>query len=152
MKETKRIISLFEKGYAGSPWIDVNLTDTLRSITPEQALKKIKPSANSIWEITNHLISWRKNVLKRVQGEVIKTPSHNYFVNVKSGTKAEWKKTLDELAATQKEWLKFLKSIKKEIFDEVYEPNEMSYYEHIQGILQHDVYHLGQIVMLTKLL
>lgn len=151
MKETKRIIHLFEKGYNGSPWIDVNLVDTLRSVTPEQALKKIKPTSNSIWEITNHIISWRKTVLKRVQGEVIKTPSHNYFIKVKSGSKADWKKTLDELAATQKDWIKFLKSFKKSKLEEVYEPNGMSYYEHIQGILQHDVYHLGQIVMLTKL-
>lgn len=151
MKETKRIIHLFEKGYNGSPWIDVNLVDTLRSVTPEQALKKIKPTSNSIWEITNHIISWRKTVLKRVQGEVIKTPSHNYFIKVKSGSKADWKKTLDELAATQKDWIKFLKNFKKSKLEEVYEPNGMSYYEHIQGILQHDVYHLGQIVMLTKL-
>jgi uncharacterized damage-inducible protein DinB len=151
MKETKRIIHLFEKGYNGSPWIDVNLVDTLRSVTPEQALKKIKPTSNSIWEITNHIISWRKTVLKRVQGEVIKTPSHNYFIKVKSGSKADWKKTLDELAATQKDWIKFLKSFKKSKLEEVYEPNGMNYYEHIQGILQHDVYHLGQIVMLTKL-
>jgi uncharacterized damage-inducible protein DinB len=28
----------------------------------------------------------------------------------------------------------------------------MTYYEHIQGIIQHDAYHLGQIVLLSKLL
>lgn len=151
MKETKRIISLFEKIYEGSPWIDVNLVDTLRAITPEQALKKIRPSSNSIWEITNHIINWRKNVLRRVLGEVIKTPPNNYFVKVKSGTKADWKKTLDELAVTQKEWIKFMKKVKKSTFEEVYEPNGMTYYEHIQGILQHDAYHLGQIAMLAKL-
>src|SRR3569832_2055482 len=101
MNEINRILSLFEKGYQGSPWIDVNLVDTLQAITAEQALKKIKKNSNSIWEITNHLISWRKSVLQRMQGMEVKAPSHNYFVQVETGSAAEWKKTLDELAVTQ---------------------------------------------------
>ena len=75
MKETQRIIQLFEKGFNGIPWIDVNLVDVLENITPEQAIRKLYPNANSIWEITNHIISWRENVLQRVQGIEIKTPA-----------------------------------------------------------------------------
>ena len=152
MKESQRIINLFEKGYDGSPWIDVNLVDTLHSVSAEVVLKRLSPSSNSIWEITNHIISWRKNVLQRVQGNQLKTPSHNYFITVKKGTAAEWKKTLQELEASQQEWIQFLKKLKEPALEEIYSPNEMSYYEHIHGILQHDVYHLGQIVMLAKLL
>jgi uncharacterized damage-inducible protein DinB len=152
MKETQRIIKLFEAGYDGSPWIDVNLVDTLQNISAAQALKKISPSSNSIWEITNHIISWRENVLQRVKGKTIKTPAHNYFVVVKSGTAAEWQATMKKLEHTQSDWILFLKNLKEAALDEVYEPNHMNYYEHIQGILQHDTYHLGQIVMLTKLL
>ncbi|HET6225539.1 MAG TPA: DinB family protein [Bacteroidia bacterium] len=107
MKETQRIIHLFEKGYDGSPWIDVNLVDVLQGISAEQALKKLTPAANSIWEITNHVISWRENVLQRIQGFEIKTPAHNYFVPVKKGSASDWKDTLKRLATTQKEWLQF---------------------------------------------
>lgn len=152
MKETQHIIRLFEAGYDGSPWIDVNLVDTLQAISAVQALKKISPSSNSIWEITNHIISWRENVLQRVKGKSMKTPAHNYFVAVKNGTSADWQATLKKLEATQTDWITFLKTLKEATLEEVYEPNEMTYYEHIQGILQHDTYHLGQIVMLTKLI
>lgn len=152
MKELQRIEKLFEKGYDGSPWIDVNLVDTLKVITAEQALQKLKPSANSIWEITNHIISWRKTVLQRIQGEIIKTPPHNYFITVEKGSAADWKNVLKQLEVSQNDWIKFLKNIKETALDEVFKQNGMSCYEHIQGILQHDAYHLGQIVMLTKLL
>jgi uncharacterized damage-inducible protein DinB len=151
VKEIQRISQLFEKGYNGSPWIDVNLLDTLHSISAEKALKKITPAANSIWEITNHLISWRKNVLQRIQGKEIKTPAHNYFLSVQNNSAADWEKTMDELAATQKDWLEFLENLDTSNLDKVYAPNKMTYYEHIQGILQHDAYHLGQIIMLCKL-
>ena len=151
MKETQRLIQLFEKGYNGSPWIDVNLVDVLQNITPEQAIKKLYPNANSIWEITNHIISWRENVLQRVQGVEINTPLHNYFVPLQKGDMT-WKQTLKKLEASQKEWIHFLKNLKENEFETIYKPNGMSYYEHIQGILQHDVYHLGQIVMLSRLI
>ncbi|HRG39225.1 MAG TPA: DinB family protein [Bacteroidia bacterium] len=149
MKETQRIIQLFEKGFNGIPWIDVNLVDVLENITPEQAIRKLYPNANSIWEITNHIISWRENVLQRVQGIEIKTPVHNYFMPLQKGA-ITWKETLKKLGTSQKEWIKFLNDFKEQDFEVVYKPNGMNYYEHIHGILQHDVYHLGQIVMLTR--
>lgn len=151
MQETQRIVHLFEKGYNGSPWIDVNLVDVLQDITPEQAIRKLYPAANSIWEITNHMISWRENVLQRVQGIEIKTPSDNYFVPLQKGA-ITWKQTLKKLEASQNEWMAFLKNFKEAEFDIVHKPSGMTYYEHIQGILQHDVYHLGQIVMLARLI
>jgi hypothetical protein len=43
-----------------------------------------------------------------------------------------------------------LKSFPQAAFETVYPPNQMTWYEHIQGMLQHDAYHLGQIVLLAK--
>ena len=150
MKEADRLISLFQKLYNGSPWIDVNLVATLSKITAGQAQKKALPNANSIWEITNHLISWRKNVLQRVQGKQINTPDNNYFEPVKENSDKAWKETLNQLENTHKEWIDFLSKIETTQFENIYAGNEMTYYENIQGILQHDAYHLGQIVLLSK--
>ncbi len=35
-------------------------------------------------------------------------------------------------------------------FEKIYPPEGQTYYEHIHGNIQHDAYHLGQIVMLAK--
>lgn len=150
MKESDRLISLFQKLYNGSPWIDVNLVSSLSKITASQAQKKVLPNANSIWEITNHLISWRKNVLQRVQGKQIITPDNNYFEPVKESSDKAWKETLNQLENTHNEWIDFLSKIETTQFENIYSGNEMTYYENIQGILQHDAYHLGQIVLLSK--
>lgn len=152
MKETKRIISLFEKLYEGSPWIDVNLSGALSNITAKQASTRVFNKYNSIWEIVNHLISWRLNVLKRMQGKLIKTPDNNYFENVIDNSDTAWKKTLQKLDDSQKQWRQFLDSFKVDSFSKVYPNNQMNYYEHIHGILQHDAYHLGQITLLIKYL
>ena len=150
MKETKRISSLFKKLYDGSLWIDINITSVLQNISSEQASKRVLKNCNTIWEITNHLIDWRLNVLQRVQGKIIKSPDNNYFEPVTDTSERNWTNTLQRLLGVQKDWIEFLDKVDLGELGKVYTPNTMTYYEHIHGIIQHDVYHLGQIVILSK--
>ena len=151
MKESQRISGLFSNLYQGEPWIDVTLVGTLQSISYQKAAEKYK-NCNSIWEIVNHIIAWRENVLQRVQGKVINTPNHNYFESVHDVSESAWQTTLDNLAQSQQHWMSFLEHCNESEFDAIYPNNGLNYYEHIHGIIQHDTYHLGQIVILSKLI
>jgi uncharacterized damage-inducible protein DinB len=150
MKEMKRIAKMMDDIYDGSPWIDVTLVGTLQKVTAEQAARRIAPHWNTIWEIVNHMISWRLNVLQRVQGEVIKTPASNYFEPVTDTSPEAWRATLGRLEESQKQWKKLLKKFKKSDLEKEYPNNGQTYYEHIHAIIQHDHYHLGQLVLLAK--
>jgi uncharacterized damage-inducible protein DinB len=151
MKESKRIAGLFSDSYNGDPWLDVTLVGTLKTIASEQAYKKLTPQTNSIWEIVNHLISWRQNVLGRVKGNVLITPDHNYFTPVEDHSAKAWNETLLDFEVSQQNWLHFLNDFDDADFEKGYPNNDHTYYEHIHGILHHDAYHLGQIVLLKKL-
>lgn len=148
--EKERNISLFENLYSGHPWIDITITHTLEKITAKRAASRVLPNCNSIWEIVNHMISWRINVLQRLQGKVLITPSNNYIEPVLDTSEDAWKNTLKEFQHTQKEWINFLTKFDVADYEKKYPANGMTYYEHIQGIIQHDAYHLGQIVLLSK--
>ena len=152
MKETERIASLMQSLYNGSPWIDVNLRDSLSGITAAEAARKLSPQMNSIWEILHHLIKWRQNVLKRIQGKVMTTPSHNYFEPVSDQSEKAWQKSLQLLEKSQHEWIWLLSNFSSADFKTIYPVNRLNYYEHIHGIIQHDAYHLGQINLLKKLI
>jgi uncharacterized damage-inducible protein DinB len=152
MKETQRITKLFEDLYDGDPWIDVTILGVLKNVSAQQAAKKIAPGRNSIWQIVNHIISWRENVLLRVQGNVINTPNNNYFIEIADISETAWQQSLERLQNSQQQWIAFLKHFNELGFDKIYPTNKMSYFEHIHGIIQHDAYHLGQIVLLTKLI
>lgn len=152
MKEITRIVKLFEDIYNGQPWIDVTLSETLQNISSTQAAKKIAAGRNSIWQITNHLISWRLNVLQRIQGKILESPADNYFNEIEDLSETAWKQTIQRLEETQQQWVSFLKNFKEENLEQIYPGNDHTYYGHIQGIIQHDAYHLGQIVLLSKLL
>ena len=152
MSESKRISNLYQSIYNGNPWLEVTLADTLAEITASQAYKKINPNLNTIWEIVNHLIQWRRTILSRVQGEVVNAPDHNYFVPVLDSSEAAWEQSLQSLAKSQELWNAFFESFDDADFAKIYANNGHTYYEHLHGIIQHDVYHLGQIVILKKLL
>lgn len=151
MTESRRIQTLFTDLYHGHPWLDVTLQDTLRQITPSKANQRPIKDGNTIWEIVNHIIAWRENVLKRVQGEVIQTPSSNYIEKIEDASDDAWQQTLEALETTQKEWLYFLGTFNEAHFGNEYPVNKLTYYQHIHGIIQHDAYHLGQIVLLAKM-
>src|SRR5688572_11519785 len=97
MKETERIVQLFEDLYNGNPWIDVTIHATLEKISAGQAANKVSPNWNSIWQIVNHLISWRETVLQRLHGQLMPSPPNNYFDNVIDSSEDAWSATLKRL-------------------------------------------------------
>jgi uncharacterized damage-inducible protein DinB len=150
MKETTRIAALFDDLYNGEPWIDMTLKGVLRKITAKQAARRISPEYNSVWEIVNHIIKWRIHVLERLNGEPFTVGSDNYFEKITDKSDKAWKNTLKQLEDSQKKWAEFLRKLKDSGLDKINPRSGKTYYWHIHAIIQHDAYHLGQMVMLAK--
>lgn len=150
MKETERISRLFEELYTGHPWLDVTVMDTLKSLDADKAALKIKPGWNSIWEIVNHVISWKLAVMQRMDGHSEKSPDNNFFLPVSDTTASAWNSTIERLMDTEEKWLKFINKFSAPQLEEVPDVRPFTRYELIHGILQHDAYHLGQIRLLVK--
>lgn len=152
MKETIRIQKLFEDMYNEEPWIDVTIKGTLENMLAEKAAKKISPQLNSIWEITNHIIRWKENILQRVQGHAINSPANNYFEPIIDQSEKAWQNTLETLMNVQLQWTRWVEKMNEADLEKIYPDNNATYYKNIHGILQHDAYHLGQIVLLAKVM
>jgi uncharacterized damage-inducible protein DinB len=150
MDEKERIISLFEKLYNGESWIDVPIRGTLFQISSAQADSRPLPTCNTIWEIVNHLIEWEVNVQQRLDGKILQTPDNNYIDKVTDTSEEARQGTIRRFELVQTQWITFLRDLDTATYESIYPPNGLTYYEHIHGILQHDAYHLGQIVILAK--
>ncbi|MEO8447787.1 MAG: DinB family protein [bacterium] len=147
--ETARIKKLISDHFDGSPWLDVTLYDTLQKISSAQAAKKID-DLNSIWQIVNHLTAWRETVCTKLSGESVTVTPDNFIVDITDTSEKNWKNDLKKLEKSQKTLMKFLSDSRDSDFELEYS-NGHTFYEHLQAILQHDAYHLGQIVILQKL-
>lgn len=154
MGETKRIAKLFSDWYTDNPWSAIKMTDIIKDLTAEQAARRVIPNGNTIWQLVQHCLGWRENVLRKLKGEEFKSPENNYLGNPDDISSRAWENLKERYARNEKDWQEYLQEIQDEFLDEGYKPskNEWTQYEVIHGLLHHDNYHFGQISMLKKLL
>lgn len=152
MTEQEQLAKLFSDLFNGSPWIDVNVMNTLDEVSAKEAATKVFPNFNSIWEIVHHQIRWRETVMRRLHGEEVESPEDNYFSYIRDRSELAWTQTRDAFRESQTVWLSFIAQATKEDLLKAVVPTPFSKYELVHGILQHDAYHLGQIRLLLKLI
>jgi len=154
MTESTRIAKLFGDWYNGNPWSYVKLTDLLKDVSASQAAARAIPGANSIWQLVQHCLGWRENVLRKMKGEEFKSPDDNYLGNPEDISEDAWQKLLVKYEQSEKDWQVYLNQLDDNVLSEGYKPskNEFTNYEVIHGLLHHDNYHFGQIMMLKKAL
>jgi uncharacterized damage-inducible protein DinB len=150
MKENEKLKKLFRDHFNGDPWIDVSIAGSLKDIKAADAAKRLY-GLNSIWQIVHHMTCWRETLLERLRGALIPSPADNYFTPVSDPSAKAWTQALTRLKISQKNILLYLQ---KEWKDADQKPGSSPYsrYELIQGLLQHDAYHLGQVLLIKKLL
>lgn len=141
-----------DKIYDGEPWIGVNFLPKLKDLSPAQAAYKFAPTVNSVWELLNHIILWREAVLEGFGKDGYSSPEDNFIRPILSPDQKSWEESLNKLQESQTKWSDFLSAYHDADLEKSYGKKPYTNYEVIQGIIQHDIYHLGQIVILVRLL
>ena len=150
MKENQRLKKLLEDHFNGDPWIDVQILASLDNLKAGDAAKNIH-GLNSIWQILHHMTCWRETLLERIGGKKIPSAPGNYFIEIEDISANAWLAAIKRLKDSQNKLALYLSN---EIKDPDTKPAGSSYsiYELVQAILQHDAYHLGQVVLIRKML
>lgn len=149
MRETERIAALFHAFYEGECWIGLNFKQAIQGITAERAAHKASAETNSICQLVNHLIYWRKTVIIRLQG-VLGHPPMNDFYQPNQLDATSWKETLMHFEEVHKTLLQAITHFDERGLDEPSPMKGQSYYQLMTGCLQHDAYHMGQIILLKN--
>jgi uncharacterized damage-inducible protein DinB len=145
MEKTK-IIDLLQNSFAGPAWHGPAVMEVLATVTPQSLTKKISDS-HSIIELVMHMTAWRDFVAKRLEG------NNSFEVseaeNFPNG--ADWKSAMDALQQSQKKLVEAISSFPEEKFQDKVPTRTYNFYTMLYGIIQHDIYHTGQIVLLKKI-
>lgn len=151
MAEIKRIAKLFADLQHGDCWIGVNFKDVLYDVDAALAVKTINNHSNSIWQIVFHLTYWRTVVVNRLNGNLA-PPPFNDFALPDELNEENWKQTLLDFENAYHLLRSAVLHFKSEDLDKASPKPEQTFYQLITGCLQHDAYHLGQIVLIKKAL
>ena len=136
----------------GGNWTDVSLLDTLNDVTVAEAVLQTKASPNTIASLVHHLAYWNGIMAKRVQGKLIPIPEENGFDVPPLNSENDWKNLIEDCKHSFAEVVEVINGVDEVRIWETIVPGKGSVYQNIQGSVEHIHYHLGQIVIIKKLI
>ena len=147
MDEIVHITSLIRKTFDKNAWHGPAVREVLHDITPQQALQKL-PNTHNIIELVAHMTAWRVFTVKKLQGDT--TYQINDELNFPST--ADWPKAVQLLDDSQTALLKAVENFPVEKLRDLvpHATHRYTFYTLLHGIVHHDLYHLGQIVLIKK--
>ncbi|MDX1939492.1 MAG: DinB family protein [Saprospiraceae bacterium] len=149
--EITRIINTIRHTFEGTPWHGPAVMDILKDIKPEDVIKKL-PNSHNIAELVAHMSTWREFVAQKLNGNIEFDVTHEAnFPVITNLTKEDWQALVNRLQKSQSDLLKALEHCSDEKLGELVPGREYKFGIMLHGIIHHDLYHLGQIVLLRKL-
>ena len=150
MRETDNIADLFSKMHTGDCWTGYNFITVLKDIAASVAAR-VPEKGNSIWQQVNHLVYWRRVVLLRLSGRNERPPGID-MQTPESISEKDWQDTLVLFNEVYEELLLQIRSFPVEKLDTESPKEGQTYRDLLYGFLQHDAFHMGQMVYFRKLL
>jgi uncharacterized damage-inducible protein DinB len=150
MNEIQRIADQLHRSQQGEAWAGPSLREVLAGVTAEKAAAHPIQSGHSIWELVLHVIAWQGVVVRRLNGEAVELPESENFPAVTTPDEPDWQRTLAELTRSTEELSAALGRLTTDRLSEVVPGQKYSVYIMVHGVIQHNLYHAGQIALLKK--
>ena len=153
-KETQSIIKRLENTLSGQPWFGRAVYTLLEEVDPKKVHEKPNGSEHSLIELLYHMITWADFTLKRLEEDKIN--------DLAAAEKLDWRKIDPEIHSWQKGMAEF-KEIHTRIIDLLQKKDDAflkgivdyrnyNYRFLLNGMIEHNIYHSGQVAYLKKLL
>jgi uncharacterized damage-inducible protein DinB len=152
--EVQSIIRNLNNTLEGEPWFGRPVYAILEEIDPSIVYKKPNENSHSLIDLLYHMNTWAEFTLKRIQGE--KEP------DLKASEELDWREIDPKIHSWEKGLAEY-KTIHSKIIEQLNDKDDeflkgvvdyrnYKYRFLINGLIQHNIYHLGQIAYIKKLL
>lgn len=153
-KEIQSILLQLQNVNSGEPWFGRAVYEILDEVDEKKAFIKPNNSEHSLIELLYHMITWASFTLKRIEKDKINDLAAAEeldwrTINPKGHT---WKKGLAEFKAIHKKIIDLLKKKDDSFLQEKVDYRKYDFQFLLNGLIQHNIYHLGQVAYLNKLL
>jgi uncharacterized damage-inducible protein DinB len=158
MTERERLVNQFEREIEGDPWHGPSLAKILDGVTAEQAARQPGTGAHTIWEILLHMTGWKREVAQRARGGRAGEPAAGDWPPIGEVTEARWAEARADHLRAHGELVGLIRGLADAQLDAKVSGDSadfigagISVRATLWGLLQHDVYHSGQIALLKRL-
>ena len=154
MSEAARIADQLRRAFRGDAWHGDSVFEILEGVTAAQAAARPIKSAHTIWELVLHIAAWDGAVLRRLGGVAVELSDAENFPSVTDTSGAAWRKALAQVRRVHEELVEAVSVLRDSRLDEIVPGKEgahYTFYYMLHGVVQHELYHAGQIALLTKM-
>ena len=152
MSLTAQTAAHFRQVHFGGNWTDVNLKDTLTGVTWQQATTQIH-GLNTIAALVFHIHYYVDLLLKVLQGGPLDGHDKFSFDLPPIRSQEDWDQLLNQTWTDAEALTALIEQLPEAQLWEVFSQEKYgNYYRNILGVTEHTHYHLGQIVLIKKMI
>ncbi|WP_294244023.1 DinB family protein [uncultured Chryseobacterium sp.] len=148
------MIKQFNDLHDGDVWLDETFAKKFEQINEAEAFTRPLPDLHSPAELVSHLIVWRRAVMGRLKGLVVRLelddPS-NWKTNDELRP-AGWEALKKELYQSRQEIIDILNGKDDTYLNTISADYGKDFRYFLQGLIHHDLYHMGQLGISIKYL
>jgi uncharacterized damage-inducible protein DinB len=137
--------------YYGPSWHGPTLRELLTDVAEQDAAEHPIANAHSIWEIVLHSAAWKRVVTGRLSGQITTLPDDSDWPPVADTSRRSWETALADLNTAHEALTSRVRLLDNSDLNRRYPPDHGTFYSMIHGVMQHDVYHAGQVALLKKM-
>ena len=152
--EAARIADQLRRAFDGEAWHGDSLFEILAGVTAARAAARPIAGAHTIWELTLHVAAWDGAVLRRLGGAAVSLSDAENFPPVTDASDAAWRKALAQVRRGHVELVAAVASLPDSRLEDMVPGKEgahYTFYYMLHGVVQHELYHAGQIALLKKM-
>ncbi|MCU7551096.1 DinB family protein [Chitinophagaceae bacterium LB-8] len=148
------LIAQLKDAFEGEPWFGRPALKLLGEVTEDIAFQKPN-GQHSIVELIWHMINWKEfaiNCLRPGNEKNLQLFEQNDWRNLDHSNKDLFQDGIKKLQLAQEELVNILQVQQDDILENDVPGRTYSFRKLLHGVVQHDIYHLGQIAYIKKLL
>jgi uncharacterized damage-inducible protein DinB len=152
--ECLRIADQLRRAFQGEAWHGPALRELLANVNAEQANAHPVKSAHSIWELVLHIDVWTQAAQESLAGVPMPKlyDTEQDWRAVADGSAAAWKGASDHMFRTAEELAQAVEGFADQRLKDIVPGRQYDFYYLLHGIVQHSLYHAGQIAVVKKAL
>jgi uncharacterized damage-inducible protein DinB len=150
MSEVERIEDQLRRAFEGEAWHGPSVREVLDGVSAEKAAARPIVGAHSIWELALHIAAWENAARRRLLGDRAQLTDEENFPPVVETDEAAWAATLAALEEGNRKLREEISRLSDSRLSEPIIEGMSSVYGTLHGVIQHTLYHAGQIALLKK--
>lgn len=148
--ELERIEDQLKRAFEGGAWHGPGVLEILKDVTASQAAAQPFPGAHRIWDLVLHIAAWEGACRRRLEGDRAELSDTEDWPDAGDTSEAAWARVKALLVEGHRKLRAAIAATHESRLDEPILPGMPSVYVTLHGVIQHDLYHAGQIAILKK--